>query len=205
MFLQILQELMDSRGLNKSTFSKQANIPYTTIDGIFKKGYANIKLSTLKQIANFFNVSLDYLISGHEHNEQSFVTSTPENVYETICMYLRINKMSKIDFVKSAGIDLLTLSDWEKGKQPTREELNNVANTLGISLSLLLSGKILLDPSHYNQLISQLDRPLDKSDINMLNMYDQLDDNDKAEIRGEMKQMLKAEKYNDIQKELQNA
>lgn len=38
-----------------------------------------------------------------------------------------------------------------------------------------------------------------------IELYNQLDDNDKAEIRGEMKQMLKAEKYNDIQKELQNA
>ena len=43
-----------------------------------------------------------------------------------------------------------------------------------------------------------------KTDIG-IELYNQLDDNDKAEIRGEMKQMLKAEKYNDIQKELQNA
>ena len=62
MFTDKLKKLMEYHGLNNSTFSKQSGIPYTTIDGLFKKGYKNIKLSTLKQIANFFNVSLDYLV-----------------------------------------------------------------------------------------------------------------------------------------------
>lgn len=35
----------------------------------------------------------------------------------------------------------------------------------------------------------------------VLHMYKQLDTEDKAEIRGEMKQMLKADKYNDKKKE----
>lgn len=38
-----------------------------------------------------------------------------------------------------------------------------------------------------------------------IELYNQLDEFDKAEIRGEMKQMLKADKYNSIEKELRNA
>lgn len=38
-------------------------------------------------------------------------------------------------------------------------------------------------------------------DMFVLHMYKQLDTEDKAEIRGEMKQMLKADKYNDKKKE----
>lgn len=64
MFLITLERLMKERGLNRNTLSKQSGVPYTTIDGFYKKGYDNIKLSTLRQLSGFFNVSLDYLISG---------------------------------------------------------------------------------------------------------------------------------------------
>lgn len=64
MFLKVLEKLMSDNGLNKSKLSKQSGIAYTTIDGFYKKGCDNIKLSTLRQLASFFNVSLDYLITG---------------------------------------------------------------------------------------------------------------------------------------------
>ena len=38
-----------------------------------------------------------------------------------------------------------------------------------------------------------------------LNLYRQLDEGDKGEIRGEMKGMLTADKYDTIKKELRNA
>lgn len=73
MFLNILEGLMSERGLNKHSFSQQSKIPYKTIDNFWKKGCDNIKLSTLKKIADFFGVTLDYLIFGkesHGNNEQ---------------------------------------------------------------------------------------------------------------------------------------
>lgn len=66
MFLNVLDELMKKNGLNKNTLSKKSGIPYTTIDGFYKKGCDNTKLSTLRQLAKFFNVSLDYLIEGKD-------------------------------------------------------------------------------------------------------------------------------------------
>lgn len=45
---------------------------------------------------------------------------------------------------------------------------------------------------------------LSQDDKLALSLFQQLDDNDKAEIRGEMKHMLKAEKYS-VQEELKNA
>lgn len=66
MFLETLDNLMKKRGLNKNSFSKESGIAYTTIDGFYKKGYDNVKLSTLRQVANFFHVSLDYLVDGED-------------------------------------------------------------------------------------------------------------------------------------------
>ncbi len=57
-----LDILMKERGLNRSQLSKETGIPYTTIDGFYKKGTDNVKLSTLKKLASYFNCSLDYLV-----------------------------------------------------------------------------------------------------------------------------------------------
>ena len=59
--------LMNERGINRSELSIGSGIPYTTIDGWFKKGGDNIRLGTLLRLAEYFNVSLDYLAgSGDE-------------------------------------------------------------------------------------------------------------------------------------------
>lgn len=60
-FITKLDKLMQERNINKSQLSKESGIPYTTIDGFYKKGTDNIKLSTLKKLAAYFNCSLDYL------------------------------------------------------------------------------------------------------------------------------------------------
>ena len=60
-FLTKLDGLMNDRNINKSQLSKESGVPYTTIDGFYKKGTENIKLSTLKKLAQYFGCSLDYL------------------------------------------------------------------------------------------------------------------------------------------------
>lgn len=59
-FIEKINYLMDKNKLNKSTLSKACNIPYTTIDGWYKRGYEGLKLPTLKKLSDYFNVSLDY-------------------------------------------------------------------------------------------------------------------------------------------------
>ena len=61
-FIDKLNEEMKRLGLNKSRLSQISGVPYTTIDGFYKKGYENAKISTIKKIAAALDVSLDYLI-----------------------------------------------------------------------------------------------------------------------------------------------
>lgn len=60
-FIEKLDKLMEENNLNKHSLSVQCGIPYTTIDGFYKKGTDNIKLSTLRKLSDFFDCSLDYL------------------------------------------------------------------------------------------------------------------------------------------------
>nr|DAF01585.1 MAG TPA: Repressor protein CI [Caudoviricetes sp.] len=94
MFLETLNALMDERGLNKGSLSKQSGVPYTTIDGFYKKGYANAKLSTLRQLATFFNVSLDYLV-GNDSDKENTIAFSPEEK-RLLEKYKSLNKKGRI-------------------------------------------------------------------------------------------------------------
>ena len=56
-----LDLLMKERNINKAELSRESGVPYTTIDGFYKKGTDNAKLSTLKKLCAYFGCTLDYL------------------------------------------------------------------------------------------------------------------------------------------------
>lgn len=60
-FTDKLDALMAQKGINKSTLSKEAGIPYTTIAGFYTKGTENTKLSTLRKLSMYFGCTIDFL------------------------------------------------------------------------------------------------------------------------------------------------
>ena len=61
-FIERLEYLMKKNGIkNRSELSRVSGIPYTTVDGFYKRGTDNIKLSTLLKLAECLHCSLDYL------------------------------------------------------------------------------------------------------------------------------------------------
>lgn len=62
-FIDKLNMLMEDRNLKRSDLSRGSGLSYTTIDGLYKKGFDNMKLQTLKAIADYFEVSIDYLVN----------------------------------------------------------------------------------------------------------------------------------------------
>lgn len=57
-----LDEFMKKHGFNKADVARLSGIPYTTIDGLYKKGDDNTKLSTLRRLSKVMNCTLDELI-----------------------------------------------------------------------------------------------------------------------------------------------
>lgn len=56
-----LDLLMKEKNINKAELARESGIPYTTIDGFYKKGTENAKLSTLKKLCHYLGCTLDYL------------------------------------------------------------------------------------------------------------------------------------------------
>lgn len=48
-----------------SNFSKQAKIPYSTLDSIFKRGINNCTIANIVKICSFLNISIDELLKGN--------------------------------------------------------------------------------------------------------------------------------------------
>ena len=63
-FLDRLRVLMENNSENNSTLAKRSGIPYTTIDGLFKRGWEKAQISTIQKICDCYNVSLDFMIYG---------------------------------------------------------------------------------------------------------------------------------------------
>ena len=78
-----LKEYMLKNGYTKADISRMSNIPYTTIDGLFKKGDENTKLSTLKKLAELIGCTIDDMAyndgSEKSNPEATSVTLTPRD------------------------------------------------------------------------------------------------------------------------------
>lgn len=61
-FLEKLDYMMSVEQINKRGLSALSGVPYTTIDGLYKKGFENTKMQTIKKLAAALGVSLDYLM-----------------------------------------------------------------------------------------------------------------------------------------------
>lgn len=67
-----LDELMAAYHIkSKAELARLSEIPYTTIDGIYKKGSDNITLKTLRRLCDFFGCTLDYLANGDEDRPEN--------------------------------------------------------------------------------------------------------------------------------------
>lgn len=70
-----LDLLMKEKNINKAELARESGIPYTTIDGFYKKGSENAKLSTLKKICAYFGCSLDYLADDDVSDEPQTIAA----------------------------------------------------------------------------------------------------------------------------------
>lgn len=118
-FTEKLDKMMMDRGINKSTLSKDSDIPYTTIDGFYKKGADNIKLSTLKRLSAYFKCSLDYLVDDDSEDDCIGFNENEPTIDEEISFACSRLISSNNDEKKSAILDLLNIenTDWNLIKE----------------------------------------------------------------------------------------
>lgn len=100
--LEKIQKMMAERDLKPADVSRGADIPYTTFDSLFKKGFEKIQLPTLKKLSRFFDVSMEYLSNDEVHDPNygkiinNFTVSTTEAQLITLWRKLPRDEQMKL-------------------------------------------------------------------------------------------------------------
>lgn len=103
--------------------------------------------------------------------------------------YMALHSKTQIDLINDLGLDKSTVSTWVNGTRlPRMDKINMLAEYFGINRSDLIEDKPIKAPTPSTPQL----RPDEQQ---LLDGYNLLDQDDKSEIRGEIKGMLKAEKY----------
>lgn len=113
-------------------------------------------------------------------------TYDPADIAERIKSTLKQKNISASKMLLSCDINKDALNTMKKGYLPRLEHIAKMADYLDGSIDYFLGRS---DPPETAKPLQQMEG--DKG----IQMYKSLDDIDRAEIRGEMKHMLKAEKY----------
>lgn len=104
-----LRQLMKINNLSEAELARKTNIPQPTIHKILAGKTSDPRASTLKALANFFNVQIDMLLSNDVLKESDFITKTNPNRTQSIPI---ISWKDCINFKKL--INELTPTNWQK-------------------------------------------------------------------------------------------
>jgi len=108
-----LEDLRKKHGLSQEALAKKMNMTQQRISA-YEKGKREPDIETLKQFADFFNCSIDYLLNeseniNHNENEEEFYFAyhkemdglTPEEIEDALRFYKemkkKVNKNNKKD------------------------------------------------------------------------------------------------------------
>jgi transcriptional regulator with XRE-family HTH domain len=66
-FVERIKSLMKAKQINRKMLAERSGIPYTTVCGIISRGDgSDARLRSVVKIADYFHVSLDWLVYGNE-------------------------------------------------------------------------------------------------------------------------------------------
>ena len=129
-FLEKLDFLMKRYGLNKRSLSQKSEIPYTTIDNWYKRGYENLTLPTLRKLASYFNTTLDNWFLD-EITDPNYGKSSGFKVEYTEMEHIK--KYRSLDPLGQSHVD--TLLDWELARSGQLRQSQSENEALKLQLS----------------------------------------------------------------------
>ena len=123
--------------------SKDTGIATATLSD-WKNGRSTPKNDKLQKIADYFNVSLDWLTGNSDYrNVQDLIKSeSNDNGYLAFSKRLNERGVTAYKVSKETGVTQSTLSDWKRGRStPKTDNMKKIADYFGVSIDYLMTGK----------------------------------------------------------------
>lgn len=136
-FKQRVLELMEDSEFNKKLFSKHLGISYEVVSRMTVYGIIP-SLKTLLKIADYYDLSLTYLLAETEEND--FIKSNFEVQFiDRFEQLLKENHLKYSQFVKSMPFTTNFIYEWKReGTLPSLEYLKAIADYFKVSPDYLL-------------------------------------------------------------------
>lgn len=116
-----IKELREKKGLTQKELAEEIGVAQSTI-AMIESGKNKGSIKTLAKIANYFNVSIDYL------------TTTEEKLSLAIDSLENIHKLAK-EGVKQKGNKIETLAAHFEGEEFTDEDIEDIKNFISFILA----------------------------------------------------------------------
>lgn len=137
-FQERLTELMQDNNLTKQSFAKSINKRFSTINEYFLHDYYP-QINLAIEIANFFNVSLDYLFGLSDKKENTNKNDKP--FFENFDILVKTNNKSILNTMLDMNFKESNYYRWKDGKIPKTNNLLTIAKYFDVSLDYLIGNK----------------------------------------------------------------
>lgn len=105
-----IEQILDEERISKRKLSIDLDIPYTTLVSMFKRRSLSVDIETIKKIAHYLGVDLDFLVDG-----DIYPTATK---YGTAIKEFRLKaNIKRVELSKLSGYTPQQIKDIEENKQ----------------------------------------------------------------------------------------
>jgi transcriptional regulator with XRE-family HTH domain len=143
--------LLKNNGINESDLAKKLNIPYNTIHRIIIGTTSDPRLSTLKQIADYFDVTIDELISQGKH-----VSTSKQAHYPKFTPLIAWNTLNELDFNEHGSMTLPEETSWIR--TPAIEGINKQTQLFALESTKSMQSRF---PPGTTFIINSDEKPVD--------------------------------------------
>lgn len=120
--LSKIERLMKDEGLNKRQLSIKTEMPYSTIDNLWKRNTDSMRLPTFRKLCDYFGVTMDSM--AYDDQEIVYRSSTPAaSPEDNSCVpdLARLNTAGR-EKVKEYAADLAENENYKKDIESSRKE-----------------------------------------------------------------------------------
>ena len=133
-----IDDILSERNLTRIDLANLAGVHRNVIA---KLNYASISLSTAIKIANFLNISIDYMVGLSEDDSKFKPTNNNINFYNNCKKILEELNISQRKLCRDLNFSTDAFTRWKNGQLPFLSSIISIAKYLNVEIEELIGRK----------------------------------------------------------------